>query len=148
MKIVGALGVDTFVDDEVLPVFLMDQGMAAVGTFQYHWFTGMGAGLKILPTDFTLEFTAAAVVVIDVLMRGTADRTDRIFRNGFSISTLNRADNLVITPFIISKQELPVLLFKNFNNRKFIHLKFLILGRMGVVKRPLFQGDVSADKVQ
>ena len=36
VQVVGALGVDAFVEDEVLPVLFGDQGMAAVGASQLH----------------------------------------------------------------------------------------------------------------
>ena len=39
------------------------------------------------------------------------------------------------------------MLYKSFDGRKFINLEFLVLRRMGIIKSPLFERNVSADKV-
>ena len=53
----------------------------------------------------------------------------------------------MIFPLIVFKEELPVLFDKGFNDRKFIYFEFLIFGRMGIIERPLFERDISADKI-
>lgn len=47
----------------------------------------------------------------------------------------------------VLKKEFPVLFDKGFDNRKLINLKLLILWRMGIVESPLFEWNISADKV-
>ena len=54
---------------------------------------------------------------------------------------------LVIFPLIVFKEKLPILFDKSFDNRKFIHFELLIFGRMGIIECPLFERDISADKI-
>lgn len=76
-----------------------------------------------------------------------AQRAYGIIRDGFSVPALNGLQGLMIFPLIVFKEELPVLFDKGFNDRKFIYFEFLIFGRMGIIERPLFERDISADKI-
>lgn len=106
------------------------------------------AGAEGLTTDFTLVLTITTIIVVNVVMWSPTQRADGIFRNGFTITALNWFDRLAILPLIVFKKELPVLPDKSFNDRKLINLKFLILWRMGVIESPLFERNISADKVK
>lgn len=53
-----------------------------------------------------------------------------------------------IALFIISDEVFPVpVLLIGYDFGEFINLEFLILWRMGIIKRPLLKWDVSTDKV-
>ena len=60
---------------------------------------------------------------------------------------MNRLEWFTILPVIVFEKELPVLLDKGFDDREFIHFKFLVLWRMGIIESPLFERDISADKI-
>ena len=80
MEIIGALGVDAFVDNKVFAVFLMDKGMPAVRAAQAEGretvaFLGRETGV----TDLTEELSFTAVVLVEVNGRSLASGTGAIF---------------------------------------------------------------------
>ena len=128
-------------------VFLGNECIAAMRAGEAEWSGNIFARREGLSTDFTLKLTVAAVVIVYVMMRRTAKRADGIIRNGSAVTTLNWSHRFTILPLIVFKKELPVLFDKGFDNGKLIDLKFLILWRMGIIESPLFQRNISADKV-
>ena len=128
-------------------VFLRNKRFAAMRTEEPKRCSYYFSGRESLTTDFTLILTVAAIIIIEIKMGGTAERTDGILRDGFSVTALNGFDRFTILPVIVLKKELPVLFNKGFDDRKLINLKFLIYGRMRIIESPLFQGDISANKV-
>lgn len=97
MQIEGALGVDTLVQAKKLTVFFRDEGMSA---------------------DFTLVLAVAAVVIIEIVMRGTAEGADDIIWYGGSIASLDRLNCFTIFQEIVFKKGLPVLLNEGLDNRE------------------------------
>ena len=79
-------------------------------------------------------------------MRGTAQGADDILRERISVSPLDRLQRFAVAPEIVFKEKLPVLFDKGSDTWEFIYFKFLIFGRVGVVKCPLLERDISADK--
>jgi len=142
------LRIDALVDPEEPAVLLRDQGMVAVGTLQGEGLSGVSTGDESLPTDFTEIFATSTGVVVDILMRGTADRADSRFRNSPSIPSVDRFDRLLVLPLVVLEQELPVLFFKRDDERRLVNRELLVLRGTAVIKRPLLKRDVSADKVQ
>ena len=59
----------------MLTVFDRLQGMAAVGTLELQWGSYFFAVDKGLATDLAFELTAAACIIVDVLMWCTTERT-------------------------------------------------------------------------
>lgn len=101
-----------------------------------------------LATDFALVLAVAAVIIIEVVVRGTAKRTDSILGDGFPIAPLNRFDGLTILPEIVLQKELPVLFDEWLDDREAICGKLLIFRGVGIIEGPLLERDISADKVQ
>ena len=134
-------------DTKEFTVFLSYKRIAAMRAGETKRCGNMFSRREGLPTDLTLKLTVAAIIVIDVMMRSTTKRADGVIRNCFAVTTLNRFYRFTILPLIVFKKELPVLFNKGFDDRKLINFKFLILWRMGILKSPLFQRYVSADKV-
>lgn len=106
------------------------------------------AGTEPCATDFTEKLSFGAVVLVEIVFGGIAAGTlteirnvrtgpasDR--RNGFAIPPLNVRDEVAVIPRFIRDYF-----------RKFIDLELLVSGRVGIIKCPLFERDVSADKVQ
>ena len=79
-----------------------------------------------LSADFTLVLAIAAVVIIEIVMRGTAERF----------------------PEIVFKKELPVLLNEGLDNRETVSGKFLVIRGMGVIEGPLLERNESTDQIQ
>jgi hypothetical protein len=61
---------------------------------------------------------------------------------------MNRSDRSAVFPDIVVVKIFPVpvlVMIDNFG--KLIYFKLLVFGRMGIIKGPLFEWNISADKV-
>ena len=76
--------------------------MATVRAFEFQRLFDPLTGDKGLATDFALKLTIAAIIIVKIVMRSATNRTDRIFRDGFTISSLNRFDFFLVLPFVVS----------------------------------------------
>ena len=148
MKVEGAPGVDAFMDAEELPVFLGDEGVAAVRAYKAERRGDNIAGDKGLSTDFALVLPIAAIIVVEVVVRCPTKRTEDIFRDGFSIAALNGSDRFAVLPEIVLKKELPVLFDERLEEREAVGGKLLVFRGVGTIKGPLPEGNIFADKVQ
>lgn len=99
-----------------------------------------------MSADLALVLSVAAVVIVDKVMRSTAQRADNIFRNGFTIPALDWLDGFAVSPQIVFEEKLPVLFDKGPDAREFVNLKLLILWRVGIVIGPLLEWYISTDK--
>ena len=89
-----------------------------------------------------------AIVPHEIVHRGITCRTGTVFWN----ITLHPSEywtyGFMITPLVIRDEILPVpILFVGYDFRKLVNLEFLILWRIGIIKSPLLEGNVSTDKV-
>ena len=100
---------------------------------------------KNIPSLILLDIMLPGEDGLDILTRIRADKATADVP--VIITASNRFERLTIFPVIVFKKELPVLFDKWFNNRKFIHFEFLIFRRMGIIECPLFERDISADKI-
>lgn len=78
-QVKGTLVVDALVKGEETSVLLGNEGMTAIRALEFQWFGDLLAGNKGLTADFALELAIAAVVVVKIVVRGSATRTSRIF---------------------------------------------------------------------
>ena len=101
-----------------------------------------------MPADLTLKLSAAAGVVIEVVMRGAAEGADGIWRNvtGFAFVWLNRFYGFAVAEAVVFVPELPVLFDKRFDDREFVCEELLVFRAMEFFMCPLLERDVSADK--
>ena len=74
----------------------------------------------------------AGAVVRYVTFRAAADRTDFLAITFFEVR-----DEVFIVPVLAEVGD----------QREFINLELLVLWRMGIIEIPLFEGDISADKL-
>ena len=144
VEIVRTFWVNAFMYAEELTVFFWNEGISTVRTGKAERCCDDFAGGEGLTTDFTLVLTVTTVIVVDVVMWGATQRTDDILRNGFTIAALNWFYRFTVFPLVVFQKKLPIL----FDNRKLINFKFWILGRMRVIKSPLFERYMSANKVK
>ena len=146
-EIVGAFQVHTFVDNEVFALLLRRKGMPAVRAQQTKRSSHEITGGECLPADLALILALAAVIIVNEMMWGTAERADDIFRDGPAVSSLHRLDGFFVAPKVVLEEKLPVLFDEGFDMRQFIDFELLIFGRMGILIGPLLERDISADKV-
>lgn len=134
-------------EDKLFALLFPGEGMTAVRAYQARRHCCEIAGRESLSADFALVLAVTAVVIIDKEMRGTTQRTEDILGDGFAVLSLNWFKRFTIAPEVVFKEELPVLFDKGSNAWEFIYFELLVFGRVRVVKRPLLERDISADKV-
>ena len=99
--------------------------------------------------DFAKDLTFGAVVFVEINLWRIASWAFAVVGNVALGSSLNRLYGLVgiiITPFQILHEVMVVPGFNMKDQREFINLKLLIFRGLGVIKSPLFQRYVFADK--
>lgn len=101
-----------------------------------------------MPADLALELSAAAGVVIEIVMRGATERADGICWNvtGFPFVWLNKFNGSAVAEEVVFVPELPVLLEERFDDREFIRKELLIFRAVEFLMGPLFERDVSTEK--
>ena len=89
-----------------------------------------------------------AIVPHEIVNRGIARRAMTGCRN-ITISVPEyRSNGFVVTTLIIGDEIYPIpFLFIENNFWKLINLEFLVLWRVGIIKSPLLERDVSTDKM-
>ena len=130
MKIVGALRIYTFVNDEVLTVFFVNEGMVTVRTEQTHRSRNIFTSGECLTTNFALILTIATIVIVNVMVGSTAERTDGFLGNGFPVFALDRFCFFSVLPLVVFQKELPVLFDEWFYDRKLVNFELLVFGRV------------------
>ena len=109
--IVGTPGVDTFPNDEELPVLYRDQGTTAEGTSDLVFFTkSCFSGGKQLTTDLALVLAFGTIVPVEILGRGSTAGTVESLRD---IDISPAADRLeftaVMAALVFQAEMFPVL---------------------------------------
>lgn len=89
---------------EEFAVFLGNKGITTVRAGKPERCGNNIAGREGLTADFALVLPVTAIVVVDVMVGRTAEWTDDIFGNGFTITTLNGFKGLAVLPLIVSKK--------------------------------------------
>ena len=99
-------------------------------------------------TDLAKNLAFGTIVFVEVGFWGITAGTFTVIVNVTLRASGNWFDFLTILPFDV-RNIIPVIpWFVMKNLRKFINLESLIFRRMGVIKDPLFEWNVSADKVK
>lgn len=97
--------------------------------------------------DLAFELTGLAVITVKIGLRGRAGRAKTVFRD---VAFLTSGDGFyldLVSVFKVRDEELPVpFMLDEVNLREFIHFELLIFRGMGVIKSPLPEGNISADK--
>ena len=88
------------------------------------------------------------IVPHEIVHRGITGRAGTMFWNITIAMSKNRLNGFVVTLFVIGNKIFPVpLLLIGYDFWKLINLELLVLGRMGFIKSPLLERNVSTDKV-
>ena len=149
MKIVGAVGVDAFVEDEMLPLFFRCQCLAAMRTPQGN-LPGEAVFIwgNVCIAYLAFQLSGLAVIAVKIRLRGAAGRAGAVLRD---VTFFTAGDGFyfnMVPVFKVRDEETPVpLLMDNLDVWKLVHFQFLITWGMGILKSPLLEGDISADNV-
>ena len=147
MEVIGAPGVDTFVEDEVLSVLLGDEGVAAVGAAQFHG--GEAASSRGEPgvTDLAQHLPFGAVVFVEVGHGCVTAGTGAVLWNVALRAAVYGTDLFAIAFFDVG-DEFPVSpsLPEVGDEGELVNPELLVFRGMGIIKGPLFERDVSADE--
>ena len=81
MQIEGALGIDTFVQAKEFPVLFRDGGVSAVRADEADRRGDTLPRDECLATDLAQILSVPTIVIIEIMMRGTTEGTDNIFRD-------------------------------------------------------------------
>ena len=95
-----------------------------------------------------MELPIAAIIIVEIVVRCPTKRTEGIFRDGFTIATLNGSDGFAVLPEIVFKEKLPVLFDERLEEREAVGSKLLVFRGVGTIKGPLPERDISADEIQ
>ena len=149
VEIIGAFGIDTLMYDKVFAVFLWDQSIATVRAAQFHRGESTLIRGESRITDLTEELTFGTVIFVQKKVRGITAGAGAGVRNITFRPTADRADFFTVTFFVVRDEIFisPVLAEVS-DQREFINLELLVFWGMGIIKSPLLQGNVSADKVK
>ena len=99
-------------------------------------------------TDFTENLSFGTVVFIEEGFGSITARTGTVIWDVALRTAADRADFLTITFFVVGNEVLVVpVLAEVGDKRELINLELLIFGRMGIIKSPLLERDISANKI-
>ena len=148
VEIVRAFRVHTLMQDKKLPVLFGDESIPTVRAAQFHRRKAVLLQGELRVTNFAGKLSFGAVVLVKIGLWSLTTGTGTFFRDVTFGLTFDGADLLAVTLIEVRNQFLigPVLTEIR-NQRKFINLVLLVFGGMGVIKRPLLERDVSADKI-
>ncbi len=147
VEVVRTFRIDTFVEDEVLPLFLWDESIAAVRAAQLHGREAAvprgESGIAYLAENLSF----GTVVPVEVWHGRVTARTGAVLRNIAFRTAVYRPDLLSVAFFGIGDKLLvSPFLAEVGNKRERIDLELLVFWGMGIIRSPLFEGYVSADK--
>lgn len=149
VEIVRAVRIYTFMEDEVFPFLLSHKRIAAVRAAKGKLLgETVFSGREVRTTDLTAKLPCFAVVAVEIRFRSTAGRATAVIGDVTGFAPDDGPDILIIAMLEVRDEELPVpVMLVEQDPWKFINLELLVFRGMGVIKRPLFEWDVSADKI-
>ena len=107
-------------------------------------FTGNeGAG-----ADRAQELSVAAIVIVEILMSGSTARAHRLDRDVTFGVLANRDgfNKFAITDMEVLDEFLIIEFFRFDDDRWLVNFEFLVLRGVGIIKSPLLEGNIFADK--
>ena len=101
-------------------------------------------------TDFTTYLTSLSAIIPGQIRFGSiTGRAGAVIGYITFGSAEYRLYGFAVTLFVVRNEVIPFpILFMGNDAGKYIYFEFLIFRGMRIVKRPLFQRDISADKIQ
>ena len=148
VKIIRALWIYVFMNDEIFPVFLRDESVAAMRTSKFDGREATFIRREMGVTDFAEKLSFGTIILIKERFRSITTRTAVAVRDIAGRATTDGKNLLTVALFVVRNEifERPILAEVR-NQGKFINLEFLIFWRMGNIESPLLEGNISADKI-
>ena len=151
VQVVGTLLIHTLVHDEELPALDRDQGVAAEGASEDHvLFDRIGVRKETVTADLAEELAFITVVLVEVDHGSTASGAADVFRTVTGFTALDGLKLFTVFPAIVFQEIFPVPVLRGradiTEEGRLVHPVFLVFGRMGIIKGPLPERDISADK--
>ena len=149
VEIVRTLGIHAFMEDEVFPFFFSHKSFPAMRAAKRERFRkSVFFGGEVGAANLTAELPGFAVVAVEIGFRCATGRTTAVIGDVAGFPPGDRPDLLAVTMLKVRDQELPVpLMLMELDPGEFIDFKFLVFRGMGIIKCPLLERDVSADKI-
>ena len=149
VEIVGALWVDTFVEDEMLPFFFRGQCLTTMGTPQGELLgEAVFVRRKVGIANLAFQLTGLAVIAVKIRLWSATGGTGAVFRDVAFLTSGDRFYLEIVSVFKVRDQETPVpFLLDDLNFWEFVHSELLIFGGMRIIESPLLKWDISADEV-
>ena len=135
-------------NDEIFPVFLRDESVAAMRTSKFDGREATFIRREMGVTDFAEKLSFGTIILIKERFRSITTRTAAAVRDIAGRATTDGKNLLTVALFVVRNEifERPILAEVR-NQGKFINLEFLILLGMGIIESPLLKWDISANKV-
>ena len=135
-------------NDEIFPVFLRDESVAAMRTSKFDGREATFIRREMGVTDFAEKLSFGTKILIKERFRSITTRTAAAVRDIAGRATTDGKNLLTVALFVVRDEFFvsPVLSEVG-NQRELINLELLVFRGMGIVKSPLLEGDVSADEV-
>ena len=149
VEIVRTRGIHAFMQDEVFPFFFSHKSFPAMRAAKRELF-GKAVFFRgeVGAADLTAELPGFAVIAVEIRLGCAAGRTAAVIGDIAGFPPGDRANLSAITMLKVRNQELPVpLMLMELDPGEFIDFKFLIFRGMGIIKCPLPERDISADKI-
>lgn len=148
VEIVRAFRVYTLMQDKKFSVLFGDERVPAVGAAQFHGRETVILLRELCVTDLTRELSLGTVVLVKILLWSLTTGTGTVIRDVTFGPPFDGTDLLFVTFFKVRDQFfISPVLAEIRDQREFIDLVLLVFRGMGVIKRPLFEWDISADKI-
>ena len=103
---------------------------------------------KVCIAYLAFQLSGLAVITVKIRLWGAAGRAGAVLRDVTFFASGDRFYLNIVAVFKVRDEETPVpFMMDDLDFWKLVHSKFLIVWRMRIIKSPLFERDVSANKV-
>ena len=153
VEIIGTLGIDALMYNEMFPVLHRNQVMVTVRALEPEALMGIFPRSKWVLADFAEKLGFGTVVFVKVDFWSVASRTGAVIIDVTFFPAFDWLDGfeiIFVTPFQI-RHEITIVPWFHAHVRndpgKFINFEFLIFWRVRVIEGPLPKRDISADEI-
>lgn len=148
VKIIRALWIYAFMNDEMFPVFLRDESVATMRASKFDGREATFIRREMGVTDFAEKLSFGTIILIKERFWSITTRTAAAVRDIEGRATTDGKDLLTVAFFVVRNEIFERTILAEVRDQgKIINLEFLIFGRMGIIKSPLSERKVSTDKI-
>ena len=135
-------------DDKVFPFFLWNEGPAAVWAAQFYRGKAAVLGREPGGADLAQELAFRAVIPVKEWFWSITAWAGAVIRDVTFRATADRTDLLTVAFFVVWDEfSVSPVLPEIGNKGEFVNFELLVFGGTGIIKSPLFERDISADKI-